>query len=57
MDKKYEIHLIAEKIAEEEYQCEFYELSKGQQDKVWTKAEVEFEEKLMDRADNIRKEW
>jgi len=56
MDKKYQIQLIAEEIAEERHHCEFYELSDELQSKVWREAEVRFEESLMDRADMLRKD-
>uniref|UniRef100_A0A6M3XI73 Uncharacterized protein n=1 Tax=viral metagenome TaxID=1070528 RepID=A0A6M3XI73_9ZZZZ len=56
MDRKYEIYLIAEKIAREEYQSDFYDLTEKEQYEVFSRAEVKFEEELMDKADSLRKE-
>lgn len=55
-DKKYEIHLIAEELAREKFGRGFYELSPGDQDIVWSLAEVEREERAMERAAEVR-EW
>ena len=53
---RYGIHEIAEEIAEKEFDCGFYDLSEKQQDDVWTRAEVEYIERLQDNADTLRKE-
>jgi hypothetical protein len=43
-------------MALETHSCEFSELSQEHQDQVWKAAEVEYEERQMDKADNLRKE-
>ena len=55
MDKKYEIQKIAEGIAYREHGLSFYDLSEETQDIVFGKAEVEFEERMMEKADQLRK--
>jgi len=43
-------------MALETHGCEFYELSQEHQDQVWTAAEIDYEEREMEKADRIRKE-
>jgi len=52
-DMKYEIHLIAEEIAEREYGCEFYDLPNDKQTEVWNKAEAEWADRQADRSDRM----
>jgi hypothetical protein len=54
-DYKYEMQLIAEQIAEDEYGKDFYELSQDLQYQVFTRAEREYVERACDRADYLRK--
>jgi hypothetical protein len=50
-DRKWQMHVIAEEIAEREYQVDFYSLSDDVKDTVWSRAEVEWMERAMARAD------
>ena len=50
-DYKYEIHLIAENYAENEYKKSFYALTDEQQDEVWKIAEDAYWDKVADVAD------
>ena len=54
-DYKYDMQLIAEQIAEDEYGKDFYELSNELQYQVYTRAEREYVERACDRADYARK--
>lgn len=55
-DRKDRIQKIAEEMARSSHNCEFHELSQEHKDQVWTAAEIEDEERQMDKADNLRKE-
>lgn len=55
-DMKYEIHCIAERIANEKHGCDFYDLSKELQSKVWGKAEAEWNDKQIDKAEHMLEE-
>lgn len=50
-DYKYEIHLIAEDFAQDQYNKGFYELTSKEQDEVWKIAEDVYWDKVASIAD------
>jgi hypothetical protein len=54
-DYKYDIQMIAEELAQEKYEKEFYDLTSDQQYEVYTLANQHYIERLCDRADYLRK--
>lgn len=50
-DYKYAMQLLAEEIAQEEYETDFYDLPAEVQMHVFQKAELEWAERRMDAAD------
>ena len=54
-DYKYDIQMIAEGIAQERYDKDFYDLSDGQQYEVYTDAQSRYFDRAADRADYWRK--
>ncbi len=51
-DYKYEISLIADEIAEREYNSEFHDLDQPTQFKVWREAEIEWSVRMVARYED-----
>jgi len=54
-DYKWDIQCIAEEMAEELYEKEFYDLTNDQQYEVFLKAERRYVDRMADHADYLRK--
>jgi hypothetical protein len=54
-DYKYDMQLIAEGLAEELYEADFYELPKEVQYKLYDQAMQQYTERMCDQADYLRK--
>lgn len=54
-DYKYDVQLIAEDLAVDTYNLDFYELTDEQQYEIYTRAQNVYFERLADNADYLRK--
>jgi hypothetical protein len=54
-DYKWDIQVIAERLADERYQSDFYDLNEARQQEVYTEAMSLWSDALADHADYMRK--
>lgn len=53
-DYKYEMQLLAEQAAEEQYDKDFYDLSPEEQDKLYNKAMQDWHDQRVSQAEYLR---